>query len=58
LNEDAMSSYITTYKPPQIIRVLSKTVRTTAAGQIVLDYELEIEEVAGAKSYEIRVLEQ
>jgi len=58
IEEDLKGLNFTTYKPPQILRVLSKVVRTTPSGQVVIDYELEVEEISGATSYEIRVLEQ
>jgi hypothetical protein len=51
-------SNISTYKPAQVIRVISKVVRSTPTGQIVTDYQLEVEEVSGATSYEVRVMAQ
>ena len=44
-------------RAPQILRVISKQSRTTSSGQVVVDYELEIEDVPGASKYEIRVLQ-
>lgn len=44
-------------RAPQILRVISKQSRTTSSGQVVVDYELEIEEVIGASKYELRVLQ-
>jgi hypothetical protein len=44
-------------KAPQVIRVISKESRTTSSGQVVVDYQLEIEQVLGASKYEIRVLQ-
>lgn len=46
-----------TYRPAQVIRVLRKISRTLPSGQVVLDYELEVQEVVGARSYEIRVFQ-
>lgn len=59
LNNDLASSANTTsYKPAQVIRVLNKTSRTLSSGQVILDYELEIQGVDDATSYEVRVLQQ
>jgi len=60
LNADLSATSTTTsvLTPASIIRVLSKTARTLPSGQIVVDYELELESVAGADSYEVRVLQQ
>jgi hypothetical protein len=55
--QDESASNTNNYKPPQIIRVLERTARTLPSGQIVLDYQLEVEEIYGAKTYEVRVLE-
>jgi len=44
-------------KAPRVIRVISKESRTTSSGQVVVDYQLEVEQVAGASKYEIRVLQ-
>lgn len=44
-------------RAPQVIRVVSKQSRTTSSGQVVVDYQLEVEDVPGASKYEIRVLQ-
>ena len=58
LNADVTALNMSTYAPAQVIRVLTKTTRTLSSGQVVIDYELEINGVQGAKSYELRVLAQ
>jgi hypothetical protein len=59
VNIDATADLnVSTYRPAQVIRVLRKVVRTLPSGQIVVDYDLLIESVSGAKSYELRVLQQ
>jgi len=58
VDQDLADGGDTTYKPAQVIRVLSKSVRTLPDGQVVVDYELEIQEVVGASSYQVRVAEQ
>ena len=58
LNQDSINGSISTYLPAQVIRVINKRVRTLASGQVVLEYDLEVQGVAGANSYEIRVQPQ
>jgi hypothetical protein len=55
LNRDLVNGSISTYLPAQVIRVLNRRARTLLSGQVVLEYDLEVQGVAGAKSYEIRV---
>lgn len=58
LNADLSATSTTSViTPASIIRVLSKIARTLPSGQIVIDYELELESVVGADSYEVRVLQ-
>jgi hypothetical protein len=58
LQKDAIDGNVITYRPAQIIRVLNKRARTLPSGQIVLEYDLEVQGVVGARSYELRVQER
>jgi hypothetical protein len=55
LDKDLAYQDQSTYRPAQVIRVLRRIARTLPSGQVVLDYELEVQEVVGARSYELRV---
>jgi len=58
INNDNAAPEISTFKPPQVIRVISKVARTLPSGVVVLDYQIEVEESIGASKYEMRVLQQ
>jgi hypothetical protein len=58
LQRDVIDGSATTYLPAQVIRIKAKRSRTLPTGQVILEYDLEVQEVAEAKSYEIRVQER
>lgn len=57
LEEDSDVLNLGSYAPAQILRVLSRVARTLTSGQVVLDFIVEVDGVAGADAYEVRALQ-
>lgn len=55
VTDDGDADYFDGPATPEIIEVVSQTIRTTAAGNQVVDLVVEVEDLAGLSKYEFRV---
>lgn len=53
--DDGDADYFDGPATPEIVEVISQTIRTTAAGNQVVDLVVEVEDLPGLSKYEFRV---